>query len=195
MSVDFSNISPVNSSTITPCFCCHISKTSFYIILNSKILAISVITLIFSFFLLYKGTYIFLPLLLLLVSLCHLLISCVSFFKYFKHKSMCTRFHKWQAIGNILFALVMIIFFSCSVFFMFYLTIQSNIKDPQIWNDLIFKYTCMIVLFPVVTFYSYWSMIFMRIVSEKREKYMMNSTSIPNIDFYSVTRTANESKG
>ena len=181
MSLEYSDIPPHKSKTVTPCFCCEMKKSNFYIMANSSLFIVSCGLIIFALFLLFELNIVFASLGLLIVASFHLLIALVSFLKYYRYQTMGTRFHKWQAIGNIIFALIMFILFTCSVVFLLILTLKSNLQDNDTWSNLIYKYILLIGSFPLMVFYTYWSLLFMRIVSEKRQTYLSNTASNPHI--------------
>ena len=182
MSLEYSDIPPHKSRTVSPCFCCDMKKSNFYVMANSSLFIVSCGLLIFALFLLFELNIVFAALGLLIVASFHLIIALVSFLKYYKYHTIGTRFHKWQAIGNIIFALIMFILFTCAVIFLLIITLKSNLSDSEVWNNLLYKYIILIATFPLLVFYTYWSLLFMRIVSEKRQTYLSNTVSDPKID-------------
>ena len=174
MSLEYSDIPPHKSRTVTPCFCCKMKKKNFFIMANSTLFIVSLGLLTFALVLLFEFNIIFAALALVILASLHLIISLVSFLKYSRYKTVGTRFHKWQAIGNIIFSLIMFILFSCTVVFVLILTLKSDLKDPVIWNNLAQKFALLVGGFPLLVFYTYWSLLFMRIVPEKRQLYLTN---------------------
>ena len=168
---NYSDIPTRKANFVRPCFCCKMTYKQFYILSNSTLFIFSCALLIFSLFLLFEIELIFISLIVLLVSSVHLLITLVSFMKFVKYKTYGTVFHKWQAIGNVLFSTCLVLFFLGCIVFLMYLTLIVDLKDKGLEDSLIKKYLMLLTSIPLIIFYIYWSLLFMRIVTEKRILY------------------------
>ena len=177
MSLEYSDFSRQETRTVSPCFCCEMKVNNFYVMANSSLFIVSCGLIIFALFMLFEFNIIFASLALLILASFHLIIALVSFLKYHRYETVGTRFHKWQAIGNIIFSMVMFLLYACGVVFLLVSTLTSDLKQTDNWSNLTYKYAILVGVFPVLVFYTYWSLLFMRIVSEKRQTYLSHTRS------------------
>lgn len=172
MSLNLSDISHENSRYVKPCFCCKVRKKTFFIIANTVLIVANSAIMILALVLLFQFNNVLASLPLLIFSSFLMLISMVSFLKFYKYKTIGTEFHKWQAIGNIMMAFIGILVYSGSLLWVMVLSVNSDLKKADVWADVMYKFKFLCISFPLFFFFSYWSLLFMKLVSEKREKYI-----------------------
>ena len=172
MSLEYSDMTHQEIRYVNPCFCCEMKTHRFYLLANSTLFILSFGMIVFALLMLFEFNIIFSSLGLLLIASFHLIISLVSFLKFHRYKTIGTRFHKWQAIGNIMMAFIGILVYSGSLLWVMVLSVNSDLKKADVWADVMYKFKFLCISFPLFFFFSYWSLLFMKLVSEKREKYI-----------------------
>ena len=177
MSLEYSDMTHQEIRYVNPCFCCEMKTHRFYLLANSTLFILSFGMIVFALLMLFEFNIIFSSLGLLLIASFHLIISLVSFLKFHRYKTIGTRFHKWQAIGNIIFSMIIFLLYSMGVIYLLVLTLGADLKNSEVWNGLAFKCIILVCAFPVLVFYTYWSLLFMRVVSERRETYLTRAKS------------------